>query len=158
MRFILFLGLILTGCDLTPFYVAENGEFNATVRGALDLDIHGDASSFLHTDTVPVFFDLHLQRTGVDYAGSIRFEIDRDERTAGTYPIGPDVGQMHVVYDVDSRTEQEFMATAGELVIREVRDDDLLGSFAFEAVDAAGAVATVVGAYRASRIAYPGPE
>lgn len=151
--------LFLTGCDLVRIGdYGDYGEFEATVEGALDLDIHGTAISFLMTDTNPVQFDLSLQRLGVDYGGHIGFDIEGVERAVGTYAIGPDDGQMRVVYDVDARTEQEFVATSGELVIREIQDADFFGSFAFEAVDEAGGVVTVEGTYRARKRTYPHQE
>lgn len=160
MRTTLLLALLaLTGCDLVKIGdYGDYGEFEATVEGALNLDIHGTAISLLRTDTDPVQFDLGLHRLGVNYGGFITFEVKGSEREVGTYAIGPDDGQMRVVYDVDTRTEQEFIATSGELVIREVQEADLFGSFAFEAVDAAGAVVVVEGNYRARRRTYPGSE
>lgn len=52
------------------------------------------------------------------------------------------------IYDVDTRTDQKFVGTSGELVISQIRETDVLGTFACTGIDGSGLVVTVTGQFR----------
>ena len=139
--------LLASGCSyLDADTGADPGEFTATLRGAINLNIHGAGSSL--SQSVQNRFDVSLRRQGVDWSGFIIFDLEGTTREVGTYAIGTESGKMRAVYDVDTRTDQEFVGTSGELVISQIRETDVLGTFAFTGIDGGGLVVTVTGQFR----------
>ncbi len=149
MRIVPLLALFaLTACDLVRFGDYDDyGDMTATVRGALDLDLHGTALVSQYPDTAFVVVDLNITN---DYARDIRLTTaDTVALAVGRYTLG-DGSLSRIVYQVDNLTERTFTGTSGSMTVTAVDDTgDAFGRFAFSAVDPDGAEVTVEGSFRA---------
>ena len=106
MRLVFLFALLLAGCDsLVPGDYGDYGGFEATVSGALDLDLHGTAQVYQYPDTS--FAELYLDITN-DFARYIalttadtvalagrplrpRRRVPQRHRVPGRQPHGADV-------------------------------------------------------------------
>ena len=145
MRPVLLFALLLAGCDsLLP---GDYGDFEATVGGALELDLHGTAQVYQYPDTS--FVELYLDITN-DFARYITLTTaDTVALAVGRYALG-DGSLSAIEYQVDNLTERTFAGVSGGMTVSEVDEaGDAFGRFDFVAVDPAGERVTVEGSFRA---------
>ncbi len=148
MRLLLLLAaLTIAGCDWLPGDYGDYGEMEATVRGALSLDLHGTAAVYRYPDTARV--EVYLDITN-DFARYVTLTTaDTVALAVGRYALA-DGSLSAIEYQVDNRTERTFTGTSGTLTISRIDETgDAFGRFTFVGVDPDGAHVTVEGGFRA---------
>ena len=150
MRPVLVFALALSavgGCSLLPGDYNDYGDMTATVRGALDLDLHGTAHVSIYSDRPGAVVYLDITN---DFARHIFLTTaDTVALAVGRYSLA-DGSLTAIEYEVDNRTERLFVGDEGGMTVRRVDEvGDAFGTFSFEAEDADGERVTVEDEFRA---------